>query len=1060
MRGGSKRYFKVHPWKIIEDKFCLESNEISESVFSLGNEYMGTRGLFEEGISTNSVENCFIGGIYAKEAQSYGWKRKGFANYSNAMVNTTNWLRITIEVGGEKFNMQRSNFREYSRELDMKNGLLRRQLIFVTRHGEQTQLSWERLISRSDRHIGAIRLSLKALNHQSPVKLGFILDSVHENRTCFNNVTHCRMTEGKADTEQIYLLINVATSGQYYIHRMAVGYPDNVEFEKKYVEKDRYVACNVRFTPKRGVTYNFDKVVSVWTSRDAGYPYGMIPKESDVTVISKDREKEVVEYLITKSRDCLKSWLDKARPQQRVSVTTDAPGALLEESYVSEHFSSGSKRHNSDNQELSENEGGGLYELIKTEHIRKIAEFWDTVDIEIEGAEEAQQGIRYCMFQLSNAYSGHDEYLNVGPKGYTGEHYWGRAFWDSESYCIPFYLFTNPDAARKLIEYRYNTLDAARDRAALFGYNGAMYPITTIDGTEDLNYWEYSFCEIHVNSIVPYVVYLYDHIVGDKEFLYSKGIEILIEVARFWASRGKFIPYRNGFGINRVIGPDEWQQFVNNNFYTNYMAKWVFEYAAQVLEEMKRQSPNKLDAVVEKLGFDFAEMDKWKKAADKMILNYDPEMDVFVQDDMFLSLDPMCREELDWDRDIPIESKWTIDRYLKTQLLKQPDVLLLMFLFRERFTQKQKLRNYRFYEQRTAHGSSLSPCIHSIIASDIGVHHQAYDYYLWASRLDLENSNNNTHEGLHISSMAGSWLNVVCGFGGMKYGGVVPEFAPILPEKWHRYSFKLNYAGSIIRISVSRGNLHYRLISGKSVKAKIYDQEVIFEGEEKEMVMPENCYVFRKAEAVIFDLDGVIVDTARYHYQAWKAIADEEGIYFDEVINERLKGVSRMGSLQIIMEKSQRHYTQQQLQKLAAKKNSLYVRMLDSLGPEDILPGISELIDSLKDKGLKIALCSASKNVNKILDKLKIRDFFDVVITGSDICKSKPDPEGFNLAAQKLGVDNKSCVVVEDAFAGIEAAKNAGMKSVGIGDKCKLYNADYVLSSTSLLSLSTILHLY
>ena len=1047
MRQGSKQFFKLHPWKIIEDKFEIENNQIAESVFTLGNEYMGCRGFTEEGVSANSVEDCFLSGIYVKEPQSYGWKRKGFVNYSNSMVNTTNWVRLIVEVGGEKFSLLESDFSEYHRELDMKEGVLTRELIFKSKDGCHTKLEWERLVSYHDRHIGAIRLGLTALDHEKSVSLSFVLDSIYENHICFNNMTHCRMVDSRADDDDMYLVMNVSTSGQYYIHRMTIC-SDPLDFiETEFVNKDRYVACKLKFVPKKGKHYKFDKIVSAFTSRDAGYPYGMIPKESDVKVVDKDKEDTVVGYLIHESKQCFRGILGPKRKKHPVR----AAGNTSSNEFTYD-LGEGSKE---DCKSIVE-DCGASYDNLKLHHVEELDKLWASVDIEIEGDIAAQQGIRYCMLQLNNVYRGFDGYLNIGPKGYSSEHYWGRTFWDSESYCVPFYLFTNPGAAKKLIEYRYNTLDAARERAKTFDYKGAMYPMTTIDGTEDLNYWEYSFCEIHINSTIAYVVYLYDHVINDKEFLHTKGIELVVEIARFWASRGEFIPHRNGFGINRVIGPDEWQQFVNNNYYTNYMAKWVLEYAISLLGKMQTDAPGHLAVLKDKIALDDSEIESWQEAADKMILNYDSEMDVFIQDDMLLSLDPICREELDWEKDIPVESKWTIDKYFKRQLLKQPDIVLLMFLFRDKFTVQEKYRNYRFYEQRTAHGSSLSPSIHSIIASEIGVQNQAYDYYLWASRLDLENANNNTHEGLHISSMAGTWLNIVCGFGGMKYTSDTLECAPLLPEKWGRYSFKVAYSGSVAKVSVGRGQINYGLVSGDDFKGKIYDTDVVFSAEKKTVEMPKEFHLFRKPQAVIFDLDGVIVDTAKYHYQAWKNIADREGIYFDELINERLKGVSRMESLKIIMERSERNYCEQELVELAEEKNNLYNTLLDNIGSGDTLTGIRELIDSIKEKGLKVAICSASRNTHKILQRLGMSDEFDTVITGADVRNTKPDPEGFLLAAEKLNIQPENCVVIEDAFAGIEAASKANMRSIGIGDKCKLYNADYALSKTEYLTFNHI----
>ncbi len=1009
---SKNRICVVDPWCIIEENFQPDKSEVSEAIFSLANEYMGTRGNFEEGFSGKSLEGCYLNGIYVKERQKYAWRRKCFPIFSNFLVNTTNWLKIYVQVNGEKFSMTESQFSDYRRCLDMKNGILSRELVFKTKNGDETFLRWERLISHHDRHCGVIRLSIKALNHEKKINVTLKLDSNKENQICADNMIHCQSLQKKADKENVLLLMRVNTTGQYYIHRVFV---DTHEIEKQnenYFVEEREVGYSFSFLPRKGVLYDVDKIVSVWNNRDVGCLHGIVSKQDDGLEIDDEKERHIVKALLDKSKEHISKY------------------------------------------------GAGSYNLIRDKHIEKVSHIWDKLDIEIAGDEEAQQGIRFCMFGLFSTYLGNDSFLNIGPKGLTGEIYWGRTFWDTESYCLPFYLFTNPTAAKNLVEYRYNTLNAARTRAKEFDYDGAMYPMTTIDGTEDCNLWQYSFFEIHINSIIAYAIFLYDNVVGDKEYLYTKGIEVLIEISRFWSSRAKFIPYKMGYAINRVVGPDEWNQFVNNNYYTNYTAKWALEYACGVVDEMKKCAAEKLQQVAEKIGFDYKETIRWQDIADKMILNYDKEMNVYVQDDMYLSLNPIAREELDFEKDIPIDYKWTIEKNAQYQMSKQADVLLAMFLFRKKFSLDEKKNNYRFYEQRTVHGSSLSPCIHSILASEVGRYNQAYEYYLYASRIDLDNRNNNTYEGLHISSMAGTWMNIVCGFGGMSYDGKCLEFSPTLPQQWQKYSFKIVYHGNIIKIMVGDGKVCCQLVSGDEVKAKIYGRDIKITSTLRTVPLPLEFINRPNPKAVIFDLDGVIVDTAKYHFIAWKQIANEEGIYFDEMINERLKGVARMDSLNIIMERSTKKFSQKELETLAEKKNNIYVKMLENISPSDTLEGIMDFIKQLRTNGMKTALCSASKNTATIVEKLNISKLFDAIVTGNDISKSKPDPEGFLLASQKLGVGENECVIIEDAFAGIEAGKRAGMKTIGIGDKTILHNADYVLPKTKYLAIDKITMLY
>ena len=585
-------------------------------------------------------------------------------------------------------------------------------------------------------------------------------------------------------------------------------------------------------------------------------------------------------------------------------------------------------------------------------------------------------------------------------------------------------------------------------------------PFQTLDGTEDTTVWEYWMGEIHINAIIGYAIFVYTHVTGDKSYLHTHGIELLIELARFWSSRATFIPYRNGNAINRVMGPNEFAQGVNNDWYTNYMAQWLLRYAAQCVAETRIEAPALLDAAFERTQFDPAEMEHWSEVADKLILNHDAEMDVFVENDIFLSLDPLSREELDRDRDYPIERKWTIEKIHSRQITKQPDVLLAMFLMRERFSSHQKRQNYRFYEQRCVHTSSLSPSIHSILACDVGRYNQAYDYYLWSSRLDLDNFNNNTEEGLHISSMSGTWLNIVCGFGGLVYTGPVLELGPILPPAWKSYRFKFVYRGRTIQVSVDPEQVSLQLLAGDALEMLIYGQPVTLT---RLPVLIPLSPPFRQRpqpKAILFDLDGVIVDTAHFHYLAWKSIADQEDIYFDSHINERLKGVSRQQSLNIILERANRSYGEAEMAQLMAIKNNRYVEMLQSLTSENILPGIVAFLDELRLAGFKSAIVSASRNTHAILKRIGLDGAFDAVVTGEHTQHSKPDPEGMLLASRQLGIAPESCVVIEDAVAGIEAAEGAGMQSIGIGDKTLLHRAGYCLPSTRYLNLDVVRSLF
>ena len=1004
----NNRLFEVNPWKIIETKLHIEKNECTESIFSLANEYMGVRGSFEEGFDGSSFDGCYIAGIYNKERAVYEWKRQGFPTYSNTMMSLTNWFRTYIEVDGELFILPNSKFSDYRRELDMKNGLLTRTLCFETKKGLKTALSWERFVSFDDKHLAAGRFTVKALNHDKNITVRILLDAEKENAYHSNSFRHTNSLLHQAKDSSAQLLRQINTTGQFFIHDMQVNavLPDGCE--PKYLNSDICVGLEYTFAPKKDHLYSFDRLVSVWTSRDAGYPFGLIEKETDSTEIEPKKLQQVIDFI-------------KEKSQQDV-----------------EKYSSVS------------------YDQVKNSHTEKVSKTWDHLDITIEGDESSQQGIRYCMFQLFNTYRGLDPHLNISAKGMTGEWYFGRYFWDSEAYCLPYYLFTNPQAARNLIECRFNTLDKARQRASVFNYEGGMYGWQTLDGSEDCGVWEYVFGETHINAIVPYAIYNYTRVTGKKDYLYERGIEVLIEMSRFWASRVSYIPYRHGFGILKCMGPDEYEQVIDNNYYTNYMSQWTLQYTLDTIKEMKDKSPENLKRVFGKISFDETEKEKWQKIIDGMILTYDEKYKIFVENDSFLSLEPAYREDLVKERDMPLEQKWTNEKFQRRDLMKQPDILMMMFNFRDKFADQQVADNYRFYEQRTVHGSSLSPSIHSIFANQVERYYQAYEYYQYASRLDLDDYNNNTREGLHISSMSGTWVNVVFGFGGLMMSDNGLVIAPKLPAAWDSLSFKFVYRDNVISVKTGHDKVELVLdasIQG-SVPAVVYGQALNITQKLITVDVPESIRVENRNQlkAIIFDLDGVICKTDHFHYVAWKAIADKEGIEFDECVNMRLRGVSRVDSVKIIVEKADRKYSEERLNKLACEKNNIYVKMLDNLTPDDVLDGIEDFIKALKKAEIKIAVYSVSKNTDKILEKLGIRNWFDEIVTGNDITRSKPDPEGFVIAVKRLGIDCRNCLVIEDAFVGVEGAAAAGMKTIGIGYKLDLYNADYVMRTTAHLN--------
>ena len=456
------------------------------------------------------------------------------------------------------------------------------------------------------------------------------------------------------------------------------------------------------------------------------------------------------------------------------------------------------------------------------------AQIWKMSDITIEGDVKAQQGIRFNIFQLNQTYLGTDVTLNIGPKGFTGEKYGGSTYWDTEAYCIPFYMATKDQSvARKLLEYRYYHLDKAIENAGKLGFiNGAaLYPMVTMNGEECHNEWEITFEEIHRNGAIAFAIFNYFRFTGDYSYIPEKGLEVLIGIARFWQQRATFSSDKNKFMILGVTGPNEYENNINNNWYTNYIAKWCIEYALENINTVKTDHISDYIRIKEKVNFSDDELSKWKNVADNMYFPFSEKHNVFLQQDGFLDKELISVADLDKSQR-PINQKWSWDRILRSPYIKQADTLQGFYMFEEDFSKEELERHFDFYEPFTVHESSLSPCVHSIQAAKLGRMNQAYEFYLRTSRLDLDDYNHEVEEGLHITSMAGTWMSIVEGFGGMRVLNNTLSFSPKIPKGWKSYSFKVNFRNRVITINVTQNRTHFEL-EGKNEISILVNGELV-----------------------------------------------------------------------------------------------------------------------------------------------------------------------------------------------------------------------------------------
>jgi len=466
------------------------------------------------------------------------------------------------------------------------------------------------------------------------------------------------------------------------------------------------------------------------------------------------------------------------------------------------------------------------------------ADKWKMNDIVIDGDVAAQQGIRFTIFQLNQTYTGEDERLNIGPKGFTGEKYGGSTYWDTEAYCLPFYLSTaDQKVAKNLLIYRYKQLGKAIENAQKLGFKAgaALYPMVTMNGEECHNEWEITFEEIHRNGAIAYAIYDYVRYTGDKQYLADYGLEVLIAISRFWTQRVNWSKAKQKYVMLGVTGPNEYENNVNNNWYTSYIATWTLRYTLEAIDIAKKLDAEKYTELIDRIHFrEEKEVATAQQIIDKIYLPFDEERGVFLQQEGFLDKELMPVSDIPKGQR-PINQNWSWDRILRSCFIKQADVLQGLYFFEDEFDTDTIQRNFDFYEPMTVHESSLSPCVHSILASKLGLYEKAYEMYLRTARLDLDDYNNDTEDGCHITSMAGTWLAVVKGFGGLRVqknakGESGLALAPYCPANWKSLAFKIRYRGVLLQITTTQSDVVIQNFSSETITLTLFDKDLTING--------------------------------------------------------------------------------------------------------------------------------------------------------------------------------------------------------------------------------------
>ncbi|QLE55881.1 glycoside hydrolase family 65 protein [Nostoc sp. TCL26-01] len=702
-------------WNVIETAFNPTQLHHKETVFTLGNGYLGTRGSFEEGYPADSAATM-IHGVYDDVKIAH-----------TELVNCPNWLPLVVKVGDETFSLNSGEILHYERRLDLRLGLVSRDIRWRSPKGHTIDLRFERFASLADQHLLAIRCQITSVDFTGEIAVtaGF------ETQPNTQGVPHWR-TLNQGGIDSIIWLQSQTLHSHIQLGMSAKLVVEGDETASVAVE-------NVADTP-------------VLTTKFASYPGKTVIVEKIITLFT--------------------------------SRETPTPIAAALERLADEP----------------------RYTTLLAAHIAAWEQVWENSDIVIEGDRQAQLSVRYNLFQLLAVAPRHDDTVSIPPKTLSGFAYSGHVFWDTEVFILPFLTATQPTLARNLLTYRYHTLPGARRKAQEAGYQGAMFAWeSATTGDEVTPRWVPGangeliriWCgdiEVHITADVAYAVWHYWQTTDDDEWMRDYGAEIMLDTAIFWESRVQWNQQRHSYDILDVIGPDENHDRVNNNAFTNLMVQWHLQSALAFWDWFKHVYPQKAAQLVNQLDLTTERLHHWAEIQERIFVNQDAATGLIEQFEGFFQLEAVDLTDYE-PRTKSLQALLGIEATSQKQILKQPDVLMLLYLLRQSYDYNTLKVNWDYYNQRTDHtyGSSLGPAIHAILACDLNQPSEAYTHFLRAALVDLDDVRLNAGEGIHAASAGGIWQAVVLGFGGIRMTQFGPMACPNLPPTWKRLKFRLQW---------------------------------------------------------------------------------------------------------------------------------------------------------------------------------------------------------------------------------------------------------------------------
>ena len=776
--------YPADEWNIVEKKFHPEFLAQLETMLAVGNGYLGIRGCPEEG-GPNAENGTFINGFYEARPIIYGEEAYGFPKTGQTILNVTDSKIIKLFVDDEPFWLPNANFLSYDRRLNMQSGTLDREILWETPAGKQVLITSRRLVSFVHRHVAAISYRVTLLNAEAPVVISSEM------------VANEPIARANADDPRQAGIF----AGPVLRHRAG------------YAKDRRIVLCHATEKSRMTLTCATDHVLETTCTY------------ADKTIHTEDFGQ--VAFTI------------QARPGCAIHLTK----------YMVYHTS-----QTASSEELCGRAEWTMDRIVNEGFPQLLAaqeqymnDFWRRSDVRVRDIREdrakrttveIQQAIRFNLFHILQA-SARAESAGVPAKGMTGQAYEGHYFWDTEIYVLPFLTYTSPRVARNLLTFRHKMLPQARERARQLGHRGAMFPWRTISGEEASAYYAAGTAQYHINADIMYALRKYVQATGDEQFLRDCGAEMLVETARLWLDLGFYSHEKGGkFCINGVTGPDEYNAVVNNNAYTNLMARENLRYAAQSVEALRSTTPDVYNALVHKTALEPSEVEAWRRAAESMYVPYDEKLKIIPQDDSFLEREPWDFQNTPSDKYPLLLFYHPLDIY-RRQVIKQADVVLAMFLLDDAFSREAKQRNFEFYDPLTTGDSSLSSCIEAIIAAQTGDMDKAIQYGMAALLMDLADVGGNVKDGCHIASMGGTWMMLTYGFGGMRdHDGMLSFWPRRAPEENAILRFPLTYRGQVLEVEIGPETVQYSLREGEHLVIRHEKDEIQLTGEHPVAVRP------------------------------------------------------------------------------------------------------------------------------------------------------------------------------------------------------------------------------